>query len=275
MKNNKNQQKDNLYQEINNLQRDVLNYTNNELEILKDINDAKREKNKLKAEYKIEKKKLRKNKVVKNLVTTAYIALIASPFILGIGSTVGSSAFSIKNLDFGYSYNDVYLDNTGKEEILDYDVDGEFILIKTPWKKTENNDYERKIYNYEHSNIKDDNKDVILNTDYLTLLQEYNFDYKRTETTDKINPKDKDAVVAVISEEKGEFSKIDKNLELGLTIFAMCLVGFLTGVGIWIFKDFFLHDTQQSLEEKKYELEYKIKKSTAKKLKKELKNKKM
>lgn len=275
MKNNKNQQKDNLYQEINNLQRDVLNYTNNELEILKDINDAKREKNKLKAEYKIEKKKFRKNKVVKNLVTTAYIALIASPFILGIGSTIGLSAFAINNLDFGYSYNDVYLDNTGKEEILDYDVDGEFILIKTPWKKTENNDYERKIYNYEHSNIKDDNKDVILNTDYLTLLQKYDFDYKRTETTDKINPKDKDAVVAVISEEKGEFSKIDKNLELSLTIFSMCLVGFLTGVGIWIFKDLFLHDTEQSLEEKKDELEYKIKKSTAKKLKKELKNKKM
>lgn len=275
MKNNKNQQKDNLYQEINNLQRDVLNYTNNELEILKDINDAKREKNKLKAEYKIEKKKLRKNKVVKNLVTTAYIALIASPFILGIGSTVGLSAFAINNLDFGYSYNDVYLDNTGKEEILDYDVDGEFILIKTPWKKTENNDYERKIYNYEHSNIKDDNKDVILNTDYLTLLQEYDFDYKRTETTDKINPKDKDAVVAVISEEKGEFSKADKNLELSLTIFSMCLVGFLTGVGIWIFKDLFLHDTEQSLEGKKDELEYKIKKSPAKKLKKELKNKKM
>ena len=155
-----------------------------------------------------------KNKVVKNLVTTAYIALIASPFILGIGSTIGLSAFAINNLDFGYSYNDVYLDNTGKEEILDYDVDGEFILIKTPWEKTENNDYERKIYNCEHSNMKDDNKDVILNTDYLTLLQKYDFDYKRTETTDKINPKDKDAVVAVISEEKGEFSKIDKNITI-------------------------------------------------------------
>lgn len=275
MKNNKKQQKDNLYQEINNLQRDVLNYTNNELEILKDINDAKREKNKLKAEYKIEKKKLRKNKVVKNLVTTAYIALIASPFILGIGSTIGLSAFAINNLDFGYSYNNVYLDNTGKEEILDYDVDGEFILIKTPWEKTENNDYERKIYNCEHSNMKDNNKDVILNTDYLTLLQKYDFDYKRTETTDKINPKDKDAVVAVISEEKGEFSKIDKNLELGLIIPVLCFAGFGTGAITWLLKDYFLDDTQQSLEEKKYELEYEIKKSPAKKLKKELKNKKM
>lgn len=222
-------------EEVNCLKKELSNYLNKDIIWLQDIENIKSQKEQRKKEYRNNLKIKNKNKTLKNLCITGYIALTMVPFLIaGSFSTVGVVG-GIKVAEINFKTEYYYIDNTGVSEKLEYDIDNSQVIIKTPYEE-ENGKYIRKVYTRRQI-LNDKKKKELLEKDYLEVLSANNYTYVKEEILDEnsnIENIDNKGIVGyveakdIISKNDDIGNKVGSGICFGVIgIVAACIPNFL------------------------------------------------
>ncbi len=205
-----------LENEVKDLQNRVGNYTlfPNDFPILKDIHEAKREQE----AYRNEKKSLKRKQAVKNLCVTTRAFVLSLPIVIVCGSCILSSVYFAS--EDSYESYDIYVDNTGYQEYVDYDLESDVILVKTPW-ESKGDVATRSIYRAERSVAYEDREEY-LEKDYLELLNEKKFKLVREEekNIEDVDFDKNEATIGITTDLRGEKEELSNGFIIlgGFTI---------------------------------------------------------
>ncbi len=272
--------KEDLEKEIFSLKRDLKGKVSSEKlqELLKTRNAKQDEINKAKITYKTARGKRGKAITVRNLLISTEIFLFLLPVV---GCGVGGYAL-VNSVDKQEQAVCVYEDNKGNYFEYEDNSKKDLVHVETPWVLVKEDIYQKEIYEFDKSFKTEEQRQEILNSNYLEVLSDTNSNpvttiYKNKEEIDDVAAMEESMIYVIHKDiERTDYTHLNEDIRdkiyNSVIVFACSLLGSV--VSLFIGTEAGVHDGFKEAIEKKNINIGTYKKEEIKSLRKKYKEKK-